>query len=92
MLDAERALTVAQARTEIRDGSSLNEGPIIHKGRAPMRSFVCEPMQYGRLFLAGDAAHFVTPTGAKGMNLAVRDVRKSPMRLPRGTRRVVPIC
>ena len=75
MLDAERALAVAQARTETRDGSSLNEGPIIHKGIVPMRSFVCEPMQYGRLFLAGDAAHIVTPTGAKGMNLAVRDVQ-----------------
>jgi len=74
-LDAERALALAQARTETRDGSSLNEGPIIHKGIVPMRSFVCEPMQYGRLFLAGDAAHIVTPTGAKGMNLAVRDVR-----------------
>ena len=41
----------------------------------PMRSFVCEPMQYGRLFLAGDAAHIVPPTGAKGLNLAVNDVR-----------------
>src|SRR3712207_1400992 len=40
-----------------------------------MRSFVCEPMQHGRLFLAGDAAHIVPPTGAKGMNLAVADVR-----------------
>ena len=40
-----------------------------------MRSFICEPMQYGRLFLAGDAAHIVPPTGAKGMNLAVADVR-----------------
>jgi p-hydroxybenzoate 3-monooxygenase len=40
-----------------------------------MRSFVCEPMQHGRLFLAGDAAHIVPPTGAKGMNLAVADIR-----------------
>jgi p-hydroxybenzoate 3-monooxygenase len=40
-----------------------------------MRSFVCEPMRHGRLFLAGDAAHIVPPTGAKGMNLAVADVR-----------------
>jgi len=41
----------------------------------PMRSFVCEPMRYGRLFLAGDSAHIVPPTGAKGMNLAIADVR-----------------
>ena len=64
-----------QARTETHDGHKLNEGPIIEKTIVPMRSFVCDPMQYGRLFLAGDAAHIVTPTGAKGMNLAVRDVR-----------------
>lgn len=64
-----------QTRTETHDGSALNEGPIIEKGIVAMRSFVCEPMQYGRLYLAGDAAHIVTPTGAKGMNLAVRDVR-----------------
>jgi len=53
----------------------VNEGPIFDKGITPMRSFVCEPMQYGRLFLAGDAAHIVPPTGAKGLNLAVNDVR-----------------
>jgi p-hydroxybenzoate 3-monooxygenase len=53
----------------------LAEGPIIQKGVAGMRSFVVEPMQYGRLFLAGDAAHIVPPTGAKGLNLAVADVR-----------------
>ncbi|GAA3801608.1 MULTISPECIES: 4-hydroxybenzoate 3-monooxygenase [Amycolatopsis] len=53
----------------------LREGPILDKGITPMRSFVTEPMQYGRLFLAGDAAHIVPPTGAKGMNLAVADVR-----------------
>ncbi|HEY1658197.1 MAG TPA: 4-hydroxybenzoate 3-monooxygenase [Candidatus Sulfotelmatobacter sp.] len=53
----------------------LTEGPIIQKGIAGMRSFVVEPMQYGRLFLAGDAAHIVPPTGAKGLNLAVADVR-----------------
>ena len=57
------------------DGWKVNEGPIIQKGVTPMRSFVCEPMQYGRLFLAGDSAHIVPPTGAKGMNLAVADVR-----------------
>lgn len=54
---------------------SLEEGPILQKGVTPMRSFVVEPMQYGRLFLAGDAAHIVPPTGAKGMNLAVADIR-----------------
>jgi len=54
---------------------TLNEGPIIQKGIAGMRSFVVEPMQYGQLFLAGDAAHIVPPTGAKGLNLAVADVR-----------------
>jgi len=56
-------------------GRSLNEGPIMEKGITAMRSFVAEPMQYGRLFLAGDAAHIVPPTGAKGMNLAIADVR-----------------
>lgn len=54
---------------------SLAEGPIVQKGIAGMRSFVIEPMQCGRLFLAGDAAHIVPPTGAKGLNLAVADVR-----------------
>ena len=53
----------------------LTEGPIVQKGVTGMRSFVVEPMQYGRLFLAGDAAHIVPPTGAKGLNLAVADVR-----------------
>jgi p-hydroxybenzoate 3-monooxygenase len=53
----------------------LSEGPIIQKGISGMRSFVVEPMQYGRLFLAGDSAHIVPPTGAKGLNLAVADVR-----------------
>ncbi|WP_370946204.1 4-hydroxybenzoate 3-monooxygenase [Amycolatopsis sp. cg5] len=56
------------------DGFSLIEGPILDKNIAPMRSFVVEPMQYGRLFLAGDSAHIVPATGAKGMNLAIADV------------------
>jgi p-hydroxybenzoate 3-monooxygenase len=56
-------------------GWSLTEGPIIEKGITPMRSFVSEPMRHGRLFLAGDAAHIVPPTGAKGMNLAIADVK-----------------
>jgi len=56
-------------------GWKLTEGPIIQKGVTGMRSFVAEPMQFGKLFLAGDAAHIVPPTGAKGLNLAVADVR-----------------
>jgi len=56
-------------------GWTLNEGPIVEKAITPMRSFVVEPMQWGRLYLAGDAAHIVPPTGAKGLNLAVADVR-----------------
>jgi p-hydroxybenzoate 3-monooxygenase len=66
-----------------RDGWELNrDGPIIEKSVTPMRSFVVEPMHYGNLFLAGDAAHIVPPTGAKGLNLAVGDVRE----LARGLR------
>jgi p-hydroxybenzoate 3-monooxygenase len=57
------------------DGWTLKEGPIVEKGITPMRSFLVEPMQHGRLYLAGDAAHIVPPTGAKGLNLAVADVR-----------------
>jgi p-hydroxybenzoate 3-monooxygenase len=57
------------------EGWRVREGPILEKGITPMRSFVCDPMQYGSLFLAGDAAHIVPPTGAKGLNLAVNDVR-----------------
>jgi p-hydroxybenzoate 3-monooxygenase len=57
------------------DGWNLTEGRIFQKGVIAMRSFVVEPMQHGRLFLAGDAAHIVPPTGAKGLNLAVADVR-----------------
>ena len=56
-------------------GWNTRTGPILEKTIAPMRSFVAEPMQWGRLFLAGDAAHIVPPTGAKGLNLAVSDVR-----------------
>ena len=63
-----------QARLATRDGWALTEGPILQKGVVGMRSFVCQPMRYGRLFLAGDAAHIVPPTGAKGLNLAVADI------------------
>ena len=62
-------------RLESTEGWKLTEGPIAQKGVTGMRSFVAEPMQYGNLFLAGDAAHIVPPTGAKGLNLAVADVR-----------------
>ena len=70
----ERIWSELQARLGV-DGWALHEGPIIEKGITPMRSFVAEPMQWGKLFLAGDAAHIVPPTGAKGLNLAVRDVQ-----------------
>jgi p-hydroxybenzoate 3-monooxygenase len=62
-----------QARLGL-DGWALEEGPVLEKGVTGMRSFVAEPMQHGSLFLAGDAAHIVPPTGAKGLNLAIRDV------------------
>jgi p-hydroxybenzoate 3-monooxygenase len=64
-----------QRRFETCGGFRLNEGPILQKGVTAMRSFVTEPMQFGRLYLAGDAAHIVPPTGAKGLNLAAADVR-----------------
>jgi p-hydroxybenzoate 3-monooxygenase len=63
------------ARLENDDGWKLKEGRIFQKNIIGMRSFVCAPMRSGRLFLAGDAAHIVPPTGAKGMNLAISDVR-----------------
>jgi p-hydroxybenzoate 3-monooxygenase len=62
-------------RLAMADGWKVTEGRIFQKGVVAMRSFVAEPMQYGRLFLAGDAAHIVPPTGAKGLNLAAADVR-----------------
>jgi p-hydroxybenzoate 3-monooxygenase len=65
----------SELRTRLGNGTVLAEGPILQKGVTGMRSFVAEPMQYGRLYLAGDAAHIVPPTGAKGLNLAVADVR-----------------
>jgi p-hydroxybenzoate 3-monooxygenase len=64
-----------ERRFAAEDGWKLKRGPILNKSITEMRSFVAEPMQYGRLFLAGDAAHIVPPTGAKGLNLAVSDVR-----------------
>ncbi|MBI3471379.1 MAG: 4-hydroxybenzoate 3-monooxygenase, partial [Candidatus Solibacter usitatus] len=63
------------ARLSTRDGWTPTQGPIFQKGITGMHSMVAEPMQFGSLFLAGDAAHIVPPTGAKGLNLAVADVR-----------------
>jgi p-hydroxybenzoate 3-monooxygenase len=71
----DRIWSELQARVETKDGWKLQEGPIIQKGIVSMRSFICDPMQYGRLFIAGDAAHIVPPTGAKGLNLAMADVQ-----------------
>ena len=71
----ERIWEELQARLDTGDGWTLQRGGIFQKDIVQMRSFICEPMQHGRLFLAGDAAHIVPPTGAKGMNLAVADVR-----------------
>jgi p-hydroxybenzoate 3-monooxygenase len=71
----ERIWSELHARLEMSDGWRLNEGPITEKAILQFRSFVVDPMQYGRLFLAGDAAHTVPPTGAKGMNLAIADVK-----------------
>jgi p-hydroxybenzoate 3-monooxygenase len=71
----ERIWSELHTRLETNDGWKLREGRVLEKGITGMRSFVAEPMQYGKLFLAGDSAHIVPPTGAKGMNLAVADVR-----------------
>jgi p-hydroxybenzoate 3-monooxygenase len=71
----DRIWSELHARLATTDGWTLHEGPILEKGITRMHSFVAEPMQQGRLFLAGDAAHIVPATGAKGLNLAVADVR-----------------
>lgn len=71
----DRIWSELHARLENNDGWTLKEGNIFQKNIIGMRSFVSTPMQAGRLFLAGDAAHIVPPTGAKGMNLAISDVR-----------------
>jgi p-hydroxybenzoate 3-monooxygenase len=66
----------AELQARVAGGESrLKEGSVFQKNIIHMRSFVCEPMRYGRLFLAGDAAHVVPPTGAKGLNLAIADVQ-----------------
>jgi p-hydroxybenzoate 3-monooxygenase len=69
----ERVWTELSSRFEL-PGWTLKRGPVLDKSITPMRSFVSAPMRYGRLFLAGDAAHIVPPTGAKGLNLALADV------------------
>jgi p-hydroxybenzoate 3-monooxygenase len=71
----ERVWEELSARMRTDDGWTPASGKVIQKGVTGMRSFVIEPMQFGRLFLAGDAAHIVPPTGAKGLNLAISDVR-----------------
>jgi p-hydroxybenzoate 3-monooxygenase len=70
----DRIWSELHARLSTLDGFTFADGPIVQKDVIGMRSFVVEPMQHGRLFLAGDAAHIVPPTGAKGLNLAVADV------------------
>ena len=69
-----RSGTSCALRLDREAAESLVTGPSIEKSIAPLRSFVAEPMRFGRLFLAGDAAHIVPPTGAKGLNLAAGDV------------------
>jgi p-hydroxybenzoate 3-monooxygenase len=71
----ERIWQELRTRLATHDGAPVNAGPIMELGITAMRSYVVEPMQYGRLFLAGDAAHIVPPNGAKGLNLAVADVK-----------------
>ncbi len=71
----DRIWSELQARLAGEDGFVLTEGRIFDKSVLPFRSYVCEPMRHGNLLLAGDAAHTVPPTGAKGLNLALADVR-----------------
>ncbi len=71
----ERFWAELKGRLPAAQASHVVEGPSIEKSIAPLRSFVAEPMRFGRLFLVGDAAHIVPPTGAKGLNLAAADVR-----------------
>src|SRR5262249_17810592 len=71
----ERFWSELRRRIPVDAATMLQTGPSLEKSVAHLRSFVAEPMRYGRLFLAGDAAHIVPPTGAKGLNLAAADVR-----------------
>ena len=70
----DRIWSELETRLPTGDDWSFNTGPVLEKGITAMRSFVATPMRYGNLVLAGDAAHIVPPTGAKGMNLAIADV------------------
>jgi len=71
----DRIWSELRTRLEMRDGWTLQDGPVLERGITTMRSIVTEPMQWRHVFLAGDAAHVVPPTGAKGMNLAIADVK-----------------
>lgn len=71
----DRIWSEIHTRSKTNDGWEVNEAPVLSKNIIPMRSFVCETMSYGNLFLAGDSAHIVPPTGAKGLNLAVSDIK-----------------
>ncbi|KTT28649.1 4-hydroxybenzoate 3-monooxygenase, partial [Pseudomonas oryzihabitans] len=79
----ERFWEELKARLPEETAAQLVTGPSLEKSIAPLRSYVVEPMQYGRLFLVGDAAHIVPPTGAKGLNLALGDVRNLHLLLER---------
>lgn len=82
----ERFWAELKARLPAETAAQLVTGPSLEKSIAPLRSYVVEPMQYGRLFLVGDAAHIVPPTGAKGLNLALGDVRNLHLLLERAYR------
>lgn len=71
----DRIWSELHARLDLADGVPINDGPIFERSITAFRSFVVSPMQFGRLFLAGDSAHTVPPTGAKGLNLALSDVK-----------------
>ncbi|KTS79307.1 4-hydroxybenzoate 3-monooxygenase [Pseudomonas oryzihabitans] len=88
----ERFWEELKARLPEETAAQLVTGPSLEKSIAPLRSYVVEPMQYGRLFLVGDAAHIVPPTGAKGLNLALGDVRNLHLLLERAYRTGNPSC